>query len=174
MKRRQYHLPVLRQTALSKVPEEMEAAPSCNTALKASADAAKGHDQYLAVSTRERLFTVSQDCSLSKPADRYTLSYTATHDKDDNTGKAFPILYTAHRHPKNAPVCTSTLKDITRHALPLPVTAVTLIPDKKESGQMNRPPKVGPKNLTLGGRFFMVKYSTEFKLKVVTAYLNGE
>lgn len=111
--------------------------PSCNTALTASADAAKGHDQYLAVSTRERLFTVSQDCPLSKPADRYTLSYAATHDKNNNTGKAFPILYTAHRHPKNAPVCTSTLRDITCHALPLPVTAVTLIPDKKESGQIH-------------------------------------
>ncbi|WP_418937100.1 hypothetical protein, partial [Megasphaera massiliensis] len=45
---------------------------------------------------------------------------------------------------------------------------------KEDIFHMNRPPKVGPKNLTLGGRFFMVKYSTEFKLKVVTAYLNGE
>lgn len=45
---------------------------------------------------------------------------------------------------------------------------------KESERRLNRPPKVGPKNLTLGGRFFMVKYSTEFKLKVVTAYLNGE
>ena len=39
---------------------------------------------------------------------------------------------------------------------------------------MYRPPKVRPKNLTIGGRFFMAKYSCEFKKEVVNAYLNGE
>lgn len=39
---------------------------------------------------------------------------------------------------------------------------------------MYRPPKVRPKNLTIGGRYFMSKYSFEFKKKVVMAYLNGE
>lgn len=67
----------------------MDAAPSCNTVLKASADAAKGQDQYLAVSTREMQFTVSQGRPLSKPADRDTHSYGTTYDKDDNAGKAF-------------------------------------------------------------------------------------
>lgn len=37
-----------------------------------------------------------------------------------------------------------------------------------------RPQKVRPKNLTIGGRYFMAKYSYEFKKKVVMAYLNGE
>jgi len=39
---------------------------------------------------------------------------------------------------------------------------------------MNRPPKVRPKNLTIGGRFFMAKYDYEFKKKIVDAYMNGE
>ena len=39
---------------------------------------------------------------------------------------------------------------------------------------MYRPQKVRPKNLTIGGRYFMAKYSYEFKKKVVMAYLNGE
>ncbi len=41
---------------------------------------------------------------------------------------------------------------------------------------MNRPPKVRPKHLTFGGRFFMgrQKYSFEFKKQVVSDYLNGE
>ena len=38
---------------------------------------------------------------------------------------------------------------------------------------LNRPPKVRPKNLTIGGRFFVAKYSFEFKKKVVMSYLNG-
>ena len=40
--------------------------------------------------------------------------------------------------------------------------------------KMNRPPKVRPKNLAMGGRFFMAKYDYEFKKKVINAYLNGE
>ena len=39
---------------------------------------------------------------------------------------------------------------------------------------MNRPPKVRPKNLTIGGRFFMSKYSFEFKKMVVKEYLEGK
>ena len=39
---------------------------------------------------------------------------------------------------------------------------------------MNRPPKVRPKYLTIGGRFFMAKYDYEFKKKIVNAYMNGE
>lgn len=39
---------------------------------------------------------------------------------------------------------------------------------------MNRPPKVRPKNLAIGGRFFMAKYDYEFKKKIVNAYMNGE
>ncbi len=43
----------------------------------------------------------------------------------------------------------------------------------KNTIKMNRPPKVRPKNLTIGGRFFMAKYSFEFKMKVVQEYLDG-
>jgi len=39
---------------------------------------------------------------------------------------------------------------------------------------LNRPPKVRPKNLAIGGRFFMAKYDYEFKKKIVNAYMNGE
>jgi transposase len=39
---------------------------------------------------------------------------------------------------------------------------------------MNRPPKVRPKNLTIGGRFFVAKYDYEFKKKIVNAYMNSE
>lgn len=39
---------------------------------------------------------------------------------------------------------------------------------------MNRPPKVRPKNLAIGGRFFMAKYDYEFKKRIVNAYMNGE
>lgn len=39
---------------------------------------------------------------------------------------------------------------------------------------MNRPPKVRPKNLTIGGRFFVAKYDYEFKKNIVNAYKNGE
>ncbi len=34
-------------------------------------------------------------------------------------------------------------------------------------------PKVGPRNLTLRGAFFMAKYDVTFKMKVVTEYLEG-
>jgi transposase len=44
----------------------------------------------------------------------------------------------------------------------------------KVSFALSRPPKVRPKNLTFGGRFFMAKYSFDFKKKIVSAYLNGE
>ena len=40
--------------------------------------------------------------------------------------------------------------------------------------KMNRPPKVRPKNLTFGGRFFMAKYTFEFKKQIVMDYINGE
>ena len=40
---------------------------------------------------------------------------------------------------------------------------------------MNRPPKVRPKNLTIGRSvFFVAKYSYEFKMEIVQAYLKGE
>lgn len=39
---------------------------------------------------------------------------------------------------------------------------------------MNRPPKVRPKNLTFGGRYFFAKYSFEFKLEIVQEYLDGK
>lgn len=86
-------------------------------------------------------------------------------------------LLLSKKQPRRGLVLTSS-------AILLPFTIPVkeyIVPTKKEprakyvsTRSLNRPPKVGPKNLTLGGRFFMVKYSTEFKLKVVTAYLNGE
>ena len=39
---------------------------------------------------------------------------------------------------------------------------------------MNRPPKVRPKNLVIGGRVFMAKYNYEFKKKIVNVSMNGE
>ena len=40
---------------------------------------------------------------------------------------------------------------------------------------MYRPPKVRPKNLTIGRSvFFMAKYNFEFKKKVVLEYLDGK
>jgi len=39
---------------------------------------------------------------------------------------------------------------------------------------MNRPQRVRPKNLTLGGRFFMAKHDYEFKKKIVNAHMNGK
>ena len=38
---------------------------------------------------------------------------------------------------------------------------------------MNRPPKVRPKNPTFGGRFFMAKYTFEFKKQIVMDYIKG-
>ncbi len=38
---------------------------------------------------------------------------------------------------------------------------------------MNRPPKLD-QNLTIGRSVFMAKYSFEFKMEVVQAYLNAE
>jgi len=39
---------------------------------------------------------------------------------------------------------------------------------------MSRPLKVRPKNLAIGGRFFMAKYDYEFKKRIVNSYMNGE
>lgn len=39
---------------------------------------------------------------------------------------------------------------------------------------MTRPPKVRPKKSNFGGRYFMSKYSYEFKKKVVMDYINGK
>lgn len=39
---------------------------------------------------------------------------------------------------------------------------------------MTRPPKVRPKKSNFGGRYFYVKYSYEFKKKVVMDYINGK
>ena len=39
---------------------------------------------------------------------------------------------------------------------------------------MSRPSNVRPKNLAIGGRFVLAKYSFEFKMKVVEEYQVGK